>query len=40
MQGNASASAQASLYLRTLWSFTRDVPGNYSMGIRFTLSAP
>jgi hypothetical protein len=40
MNLGASASAQASLYLRTLWNFTRDVPGTYSMSIRFTLSAP
>jgi hypothetical protein len=34
------ANVQASLYLRTLWDFTRDVPGTYSMPIRLTLSAP
>jgi hypothetical protein len=28
------------IFLRTLWDFTRDVPGTYSLAIRFTLSAP
>lgn len=28
------------LFLRTLWSFTTDVPGTYSLAIRFTFSAP
>jgi hypothetical protein len=28
------------IYLRTMWDFTRDVPGNYSLAIRLTLSAP
>lgn len=28
------------MFLRTLWSFTRDVPGAYSLGIRLTVSAP
>jgi len=40
MNQGASAGAQASLYLRTLWDFTGDLPGTYSMPIRFTLSAP
>lgn len=31
---------QASLYLRTLWNFQRDVPGAYSMSVRLTVSAP
>jgi len=29
-----------SLFLRTLWSFTADVPGTYALAIRFTFSAP
>lgn len=33
-------NVQASLFLRTRWSFTSDVPGTYSLPIRFTLSAP
>jgi hypothetical protein len=33
-------SVQATIYMRTLWSFLRDVPGNYSMSVRLTLSAP
>jgi hypothetical protein len=28
------------LYMRTLWDFTKDVPGTYSLAIRFTVSAP
>ncbi len=40
MQGNSAALVQASMYLRTLWSFASDVPGNYSLAIRFTLSTP
>jgi hypothetical protein len=40
MNGGPSGNAQASLFLRTLWDFTRDVPGDYSLAIRFTLSAP
>ena len=28
------------LFLRTMWDFTRDVPGTYSLAIRFTVSAP
>jgi hypothetical protein len=28
------------LFLRTMWDFTRDVPGTYSLSIRFTVSAP
>jgi hypothetical protein len=28
------------LFLRTLWSFTTDVPGTYSLAIRFTFSSP
>lgn len=40
LNSGPGSSVQASLYLRTLWDFTRDVPGTYSMAIRFTLSAP
>ena len=28
------------LFLRTLWSFASDVPGTYSLTLRFTMSAP
>ena len=28
------------LYLRTVWNFTTDVPGTYSLVISLTLSAP
>lgn len=37
---SAGASAQAMIYMRALWNFTSDVPGSYSMSVRFTLSAP
>jgi hypothetical protein len=38
---NQGAGAITSpLFLRTLWSFVNDVPGTYSLTIRFTLSAP
>ena len=36
----ATANAQRSLYLRTLWDFVGDVPGTYSLVVSFTLSAP
>jgi hypothetical protein len=35
-----AGSAVIPLYLRTLWSYAIDVPGTYSLGISFTLSAP
>jgi hypothetical protein len=35
-----AGSAVIPLYLRTLWSYATDVPGTYSLGISFTLSAP
>ena len=35
-----AGSITSPLYLRTLWSFASDVPGTYSLAIRFTLSAP
>ena len=28
------------LFMRTMWDFTKDVPGTYSLAIRFTVSAP
>jgi hypothetical protein len=37
---SAGASAQAMIFMRALWNFTSDVPGSYSMNVRFTLSAP
>ena len=33
-------SVTQSLFFRTLWNFTTDVPGTYSLTISFTLSAP
>ena len=35
-----AGSSLIPLYLRTLWSYSTDVPGTYSLGISFTLSAP
>ena len=40
MNGTATASATTSLYFRTLWVITRDVPGTYSLPVALTLSAP
>ena len=38
---NQGAGAITSpLFLRTLWSFANDVPGTYSLTIRFTMAAP
>ena len=33
-------SVTTPIYLRTLWSFTTDVPGVYSLALSFTISAP
>lgn len=35
-----AGSTTVPLYMRTLWDFTKDVPGTYSLAIRFTVSAP
>jgi hypothetical protein len=35
-----AGSIMTPLFFRTLWSFVNDVPGTYSLAIRFTLSAP
>ena len=40
MSGTATASASTSLYFRTAWVITRDVPGTYSFAVSLTLSAP
>lgn len=37
---SASGSANQSLFLRTMWSFARDVPGTYSIVLSLTISAP
>ena len=36
----ASASATQLLFLRTLWHFSTDVPGTYSLAVSVTLAAP
>jgi hypothetical protein len=38
-QGGTSGVSQ-SIFVRTNWSFIRDVPGNYSLTVNFTVSAP
>ena len=38
-QGATSSVSQA-VFFRTKWQFNRDVPGNYSLLLNFTLSAP
>ena len=35
-----AGSTVTPLHLRTRWSYATDVPGSYSLGISFTLSAP
>jgi hypothetical protein len=40
MNQGASASATQLLFLRTLWRFSTDVPGTYSLIVSVTLSAP
>ncbi|HEV2641839.1 MAG TPA: hypothetical protein VGT98_04000, partial [Candidatus Elarobacter sp.] len=36
----ATASATQQIFFRTLWALNKDVPGNYSLVVNFTLSAP
>jgi hypothetical protein len=40
LMSRGPGSVTVPLFLRTLWSFSSDVPGSYSLAIRFTLSAP
>ena len=35
-----AGTATSPLFLRTRWDLARDVPGIYSLAIRFTVSAP
>lgn len=35
-----TASATQAIYFRTLWSWANDKPGDYSLTVNFTLSAP
>ncbi len=38
--GGATASNATTLYFQTLYNWTQDTPGNYSMSIVLTLTAP
>lgn len=38
--GATAASAPVTIYYRTLWSFANDPPGDYTISVRYTLSAP
>lgn len=38
--GSATASSATTLYFQTLYSWTLDTPGNYSMSIVLTLTSP
>jgi len=35
-----TASSPQDIYFRTKWTWASDVPGNYSLTVNFTLSAP
>jgi hypothetical protein len=38
--GTATASSATTLFFQTLYSWTLDTPGNYSMAIVLTLTSP
>jgi hypothetical protein len=38
--GSATASNATTLYFRTLYDWTLDTPGNYSLSIVLTLTSP
>jgi len=38
--GAATASSATNLFLRTLYDWTLDTPGNYSLTVVLTLTAP
>lgn len=40
MNTGAAAAATQSLFLRTVWLYSRDVPGTYTLVVALTLSAP
>jgi hypothetical protein len=40
VSGGATASSATSLYFQTLYNWTLDTPGNYSLSIVLTLTAP
>jgi hypothetical protein len=38
--GTGTGNASAQIYYKTLWSYSADTPGDYSLVVVFTLSAP
>jgi hypothetical protein len=38
--GSATASSATSLYFQTLYNWTLDTPGNYSLAVILTLTSP
>jgi hypothetical protein len=38
--GSATASNAKTLYFQTLYDWTRDTPGNYSLTVVLTLTSP
>jgi hypothetical protein len=40
VSGSATASSATTLYFQTLYSWTNDTPGNYSLTVVLTLTAP
>lgn len=40
VSGSATASNATTLYFQTLYSWTNDTPGNYSLSVVLTLTAP
>jgi len=40
VSGSATASSSTTLYFRTAYSWTLDTPGNYSLSVVLTLTAP
>jgi hypothetical protein len=38
--GAATASSATTLYFQTLYNWTLDTPGNYSMAVVLTLTSP
>jgi hypothetical protein len=40
VSGSATASSATTLYFQTLYSWTVDTPGNYSLSVVLTLTAP
>jgi hypothetical protein len=40
MSGSATASNAKTLYFQTLYDWTLDTPGNYSLAVILTLTSP